>query len=75
MENPAKTGEIKDRLMKEGLSITDLASVLDKSRTFVSLVINGHKKSKPIASYIEDILGAKKGSLFSYLNDNHSDSE
>ncbi len=49
-------GNIKKRLIDKGLSITDLAKKMGISRTFVSLVIHGHKKSIPTLKKISKIL-------------------
>ena len=56
--------------MKKSIKILNLAEVARRmgiSRTFVSLVVNGHKTSRPVAKYIEGLLGAEPGSLFPYV--------
>jgi len=49
------------------LNISEVARRMGISRTFVSLVVNGHKTSRPVAKYIEGLLGVEPGSLFPYV--------
>ena len=47
--------DLKQMLEKRRITVTEIAKALGVSRTFVSLVIHGHKKSKRVTSYIEEI--------------------
>jgi len=67
--------KIKIRLIELGLNQADIARSAEVTEAMVSLVIRGRKKSKPVASHIESILGVSKGSLFSYLNHPKSQNE
>jgi|GEM_PF-2325268 len=52
-----KTRKIKGLLMFKGISVTSIAKSTSVSLTFVSLVINGKKKSRRIQQFIADMLG------------------
>jgi plasmid maintenance system antidote protein VapI len=58
---------VKDFLEENGIKISKVAKDLGKSRTFVSLVVHGHKTSRPVAQHIESILKVPQGSLFPYV--------
>lgn len=49
--------EIKKTLIDKDLSVTEVARKIHRSRTWVSLVINGHEKSEDARKAISRVLG------------------
>ena len=58
---------VKALLEKNNISVAEIARQCQVSRSFASLVVHGHKVSRPIAKHIESLLGFEPGSLFPYV--------
>lgn len=56
--------KIRARLLMKGITLAEIARGLGVSRTWVSLVVNGHKKSRRIQEAIADALGVSYESLW-----------
>ncbi len=65
------TKEIKKLLIDQEISITELSRRIGISRTWVSLVINGHMKATETRKLIAAALGRKMQEL--WPNDNNGD--
>ena len=57
--------KIKILMLKKGLKIKDLASIAGVTPSFISQLIQGHKKSKRVQRIIALQLGRDVKSLFS----------
>ncbi|WP_164994774.1 helix-turn-helix domain-containing protein [Candidatus Kuenenia stuttgartiensis] len=56
--------KIRARLLMKDITLAEIARGLGVSRTWVSLVVNGHKKSPRIQRAIADALGVSYESLW-----------
>jgi len=74
MNNDVKR-KIKIFLAEFELTQADIARSARVTEAMVSMVIQGRKKSKPVASHIESVLKVPGGSLFPYLNHPKSQNE
>jgi len=58
------TIEIKKRQLDTGISNRDLAGTYGCSEQFISMVINGHRRSRNLERHIAERLGAPLRELF-----------
>lgn len=56
--------KIRARLLMKDITLAEIARDLGVSRTWVSLVVNGHKKSRRIQAAIASALGVPYESLW-----------